>query len=66
MIKCENCGNALSKGVYKNKLINFCKECGYGLPDEEGGIINLINCTFCNKWFYKEKEKTCKCRQLTE
>jgi len=66
MNKCKNCGNELSKGIYKNNLINFCKACGYGLNNENDNIINLTNCNFCNLWFFKKTETLCKCRQLTE
>lgn len=67
MNKCKNCNNELSKALYNDKVINFCKRCGYGLPNNnEYTIINLINCKECNLWFFKEQENVCKCRQLPE
>ena len=67
MDKCKNCGNDLSKALYNNKVINFCKRCGYGLPNEnESNIINLTNCNYCNLWFFEGQERVCKCRQLPE
>lgn len=66
MDKCKNCGNTLVKAMYNNKLINFCKACGYGLQDENELIIELTKCKFCNLWIFEKQEIICKCRQLTK
>ena len=63
MNKCKICNSPLHKGLYENKVINFCKECGYGIPEKEM-IIDMTNCKDCKKWFFKLQENVCDCKKI--